>query len=465
MHRRRRGSSLAALIATVGALSIAALSAPAQTSPALESADVSVRTSKALARIAADESDFNAWITVDSTVTTVYATVDKAAGTLPTDSDRDQPSARGLLLAVKDNIDVAGLPSTAGARALAARVPARDAFAVRQLRAAGAIVVGKTNLDTYARGVRSVSELGGSTGNAWNPKRSPGGSSGGTAVAVARGQVDAGLGTDTCGSARYPAVYNGVYGLRPSSGLVSRSGVIPLAPSQDVVGPIARTPQLLAEVLQVIAVPDSDDPSTLTVPREPLDPAQVTAAIPAARIGVIRSLGAFAKSSDGATVLDTLRASGTTLVDVTLPQIPNANLIADEFSPALKQFLAEPEGKWLDRPLQVRDRSGYARRKQSQSIARQRLIEMLDKYKLDGLIYPTTQYASAPRGASQPSANCYLAATSGLPAIALPHRLASDGLPAVGADVLGRPYSEMRLLQIAARYDKFAGLTFPAPPL
>lgn len=435
-------------VGTALALLLWATSASAQSPSDSVSESFPSRIGRALDRIAADEATFNAWITVDTSLR-----ASKAADTSP------------LLLAIKDNIDVAGLPGTAGANILRNRIPAQDAFVVQRLKEGGAIVVGKTNLDTYARGVRSVSELGGSTGNAWNPKRSPGGSSGGTAVAVARGHVDAGLGTDTCGSSRYPAVYNGVYGLRPSSGLVSRSGVIPLAPSQDVVGPIARTPRQLAEILRIIAVPDPGDPMTMTVPRPPIDSAQLSDIGTVPRLGVLHGYGTFAKSSDGATVLDTLRQSGAVLVNVSLPQIPNANLIADEFAPALHSFLNQSAESWLRQPVRVEDRSGYKARQRTQATARNRLVETLERHKLDGLVYPTTQYPSAPRGAKQPSSNCYLAATTGLPAIALPHRLGPDGLPAIGADILGRPFSELRLLQIAAKYDTFAQLTFPVPTL
>jgi Asp-tRNA(Asn)/Glu-tRNA(Gln) amidotransferase A subunit family amidase len=168
----------------------------------------------------------------------------------------------GLVIGVKDNIDVTGFITTAGSKSLAANHPNNDATVVSRLRRRGVIIVGKTNLDTFARGVRSLSEVRGQTANAWDVTRAAGGSSGGSAVAVANEMVDGALGTDTCGSLRYPATYNGIYSLRPTWGLLSRHGVVPLAPSQDTVGPMARTPTILRKLFEAMLGEDPLDPAT-----------------------------------------------------------------------------------------------------------------------------------------------------------------------------------------------------------
>ena len=416
-----------------------------------------MRVAAAFERIAAMDPAQHAWLALD------HDRVARTAQRL--DADAGPPGlVEGMLIAVKDNLDTADLVTTAGSDRLRVRLPQTDATAVERVRSAGGLILGKTNLDTFARGVHTVSEVGGATANAWDSRRGPGGSSGGSAVAVATGAADAALGSDTCGSLRYPAVYNGVFGLRPTPGLVSRVGLVPLAPTQDVVGPLARNVADVAALLDVIASVDPGDPLTATAPR-PETPYRRTIDGPTARIGVVRSMGVFASDRTGRTVLDVLRLSGADLVPVMLPTLPDANVIEDEYPAAKAMFLAGPlsDGRptWLIGPLPTRDRAGYARRLANHHSAQRLLVELLDGRSLDAIVYPTTPYPPARRGMAQPSANCGLAATSGLPALAMPHGLGADGVPTVGVDLLGRPFAEARLLQIAHRYELAAGLTFP----
>lgn len=415
-----------------------------------------MRVAAALERIAATDPTQHAWLALDA---------DRAQRTArQLDADAGGPGLLdGMLIAVKDNLDTADLVTTAGSDRLRVRVPNTDATAVDRVRDAGGVILGKTNLDTFSRGVRTVSEVGGATANAWDPRRGPGGSSGGSAVAVATGAADAALGSDTCGSLRYPAVYNGVFGLRPTPGLVSRAGLVPLAPTQDVVGPLARRVADIAALLDVIASVDPADPLTALAARP--QTYRRTRDGSTARIGVVRSMGAFARDRTGRTTLDILRSSGAELITVTLPTLPDANVIEDEYPPAKAMFLADPlsarRAVWLAATLPVRDRAGYARRLANRLSAQRRIVGLLDERSLDAIVYPTTPYPAARRGMAQPSANCGLAATSGLPALAMPHGLGTDGVPAVGVDLLGRPFAEARLLQIAYRYELAAGLTFP----
>lgn len=165
----------------------------------------------------------------------------------------------GLAAAVKDNIDVAGMPTTAAAPSFAYQ-PARDATAVARLRAAGAVVVGKTNLDQFATGLVGTRSPHGAVRNAWDPARISGGSSSGSAVAVALGLVDLALGTDTAGSGRVPAALNGVVGVKPTRGVIPCTGVVPACRTLDCVTVFARSVDLARRAVAVLAGPDGMDP-------------------------------------------------------------------------------------------------------------------------------------------------------------------------------------------------------------
>ncbi|WIB59617.1 allophanate hydrolase [Curtobacterium sp. MCLR17_007] len=165
----------------------------------------------------------------------------------------------GLLFAVKDNIDVAGLPTTAAARSYA-NEPTDDATAVARLRAAGAVVVGKTNLDQFATGLVGTRSPFGAVRNAWDPTRISGGSSSGSATAVALGIVDFALGTDTAGSGRVPAALGNLVGVKPTKGLVPNTGVVPACRSQDCVTVFARSLDLARTATELMTGPDGVDP-------------------------------------------------------------------------------------------------------------------------------------------------------------------------------------------------------------
>ena len=157
----------------------------------------------------------------------------------------------GIPLVLKDNYETHDMPTTSGVFALADFVPRDDGFLVRRLREAGAVFVGKTNLHEFARGIYTVSSLGGNTRNPYDPERNPGGSSGGTAAAVTANFAAAGTGSDTCGSIRIPAAFNNLFGLRATQGTTRLDGIVPLAPTQDVAGPLARSMVDLTTLLDV----------------------------------------------------------------------------------------------------------------------------------------------------------------------------------------------------------------------
>ncbi len=203
-------------------------------------------TELALARIAALNPVLNAFITV--TADQARAAAQRAEEELRRGEDRGL--LHGIPIALKDLIDTAGVRTTCGGRILADHVPARNAPIVDRLEAAGAVLVGKTNLLEFAYGI--VHPDVGPTWNPWAPDRTAGGSSGGSAAAVAAGLCYAAVGTDTGGSIRIPAAYCGVAGLKPTYGLVSTQGIFPLSWSLDHAGPIARTSADAALLLQVL---------------------------------------------------------------------------------------------------------------------------------------------------------------------------------------------------------------------
>jgi amidase len=332
-------------------------------------------------------------------------------------------------VAVKANIDLAALPASAGAlRPGRPASFAHDARVVLRLKRAGALVVASTNTDTWARGTATVSEETGATGNAYDPTRSPLGSSGGSAVAVATGMVDMALGTDTCGSVRYPASANGIFGLRPSSKRVPTEGIVPLSPTQDVVGPMARNVDDLELLFTVIA--DTDESPGSSILRR--------------RVGVMRGLGAVDRSVDGP--IGHLRGAGFIIVELPFLDISPASVIDDEFEAA--RSIWRRGGDAFSEPLRVRDRRGYDQRLKSQARLRSRLEDVLEEYQLDVLVYPTTVALPGKRGTKSVTGNCWLSANSGLPALAVPGRVV-NGFPTIGVDLLGRMSDESRLFAIA----------------
>ena len=234
---------------------------------------------------------------------------------------RDAPLA-GVPIAIKDNICTNGLRTTASSRMLASYVPPYDATVVERLEAAGAIIVGKTNCDEFAMGSSNENSAFGPVHNPWDLERVPGGTSGGSAAAVAAGVVPVALGSDTGGSIRQPSAMCGVVGLKPTYGRVSRYGLIAHASSLDQIGPIARRVRDAAVVLRVIAGRDSADATSASEP-VPDFPAALTGDIRQTRIGVPRRLldqGVDDEVSRAFfAALEALRARGAALVDVDLP--------------------------------------------------------------------------------------------------------------------------------------------------
>ncbi|MGE0796879.1 MAG: amidase [Lautropia sp.] len=233
----------------------------------------------------------------------------------------------GTTIVLKDNLDTAGLATTAGAAFLRDRVPAHDATVVARLRAAGALLLGKANMTELAFGAHSRSAVGGQCRNPWDRARIPGGSSGGSAAALAAGFCDVALGTDTGGSIRTPAAFNGVCGLRPTQGLVSNHGTWPVCAAHDTTGPMARRVEDLARLFTVIAGADPADGDTAGA--QPSDVLTGLAeGIAGLRIGVPSNHYFDGCSDDIAervrAALAVLEQAGAKLVPLTVPDVAAA---------------------------------------------------------------------------------------------------------------------------------------------
>src|SRR5689334_4261038 len=199
----------------------------------------------------------------------------------------------GIPVIVKDNYSTAEMQTTAGTMALLGFVPKSDAFQVRKLREAGAVIIAKSNLHELASGITTVGSAFGQTLNPYDPSRNPGGSSGGTGAAIAASLAAAGMGSDTCGSIRIPSSVNNLVGLRPTKGLSSIAGIVPLSTTQDVGGPLARSVADLAVMLDATIGEDPADPAT-KLPAGQTRPKFVDAlhadALKGARIGILEPL-------------------------------------------------------------------------------------------------------------------------------------------------------------------------------
>ena len=407
----------------------------------------------------------------------------------------------GIPVLVKDNFDTSDMPTSGGVLALATLQPAQDAHQVARLRAAGAIILGKTAMHELAAGTTTISSLTGQSRNPYDLLRSPGGSSGGTGAAIAASFAAAGMGSDTCGSIRIPAAYQNLFGLRTTRGLASRSGVIPLSDTQDVAGPLARSLADLAIMLDATVGSDPGDAVTAGaaahIPRSYGDALQ-PGALKGARIGVLRSLFAIVpEDADGKLVYDraiaALRGAGAELVEVAIPgldeMLTDASASKFEFAEDLQRYLAAHPGapvnslaqivggglhhdqldKRLRDPLTDPDRNslGYQLLLAKRVVARAATDALFAKEKLDALLYPTALGRPPVIGAENIASNCRLSVITGLPALAIPAGFTPRGLP-VGLELLGPAFAEPRLLALAHGWEQLAKPRqppFSTPPL
>jgi Asp-tRNA(Asn)/Glu-tRNA(Gln) amidotransferase A subunit family amidase len=419
------------------------------------------------------------------------------------DDERRQGRVRGPLhgvpIIIKDNFDTSDLPTSGGSLALANHQTRDDAFIVRKLREAGAIILGKSNLHELAAGITTISSLGGQTLNPYDPRRCPGGSSGGTGAAIAASFAAVGWGSDTCGSIRIPSAFGSLAGLRPTQGLVSRSGVMPLSHTQDIPGPLARTVRDLAIALDATVGVDSSDAATRVLVGRPaprFTDSLRADALRGARVGILTS---YFTDADGE-ILDTVRsairamkAAGADTVRVDIPAfdslIANTSVInfehkfdmidylaktpggpvksiADILASGLESAALEARFKLAD-SVGTRDSEAYKRALARQAALRDRITAIMDSLRLDALVYPTMRRRPALVGDPQLGSTCALSAQTGLPALTIPAGFTTDGLP-VGIELLGRSFSDVRLVSIGYAFEQLGPrrrAPFSTPPL
>jgi aspartyl-tRNA(Asn)/glutamyl-tRNA(Gln) amidotransferase subunit A len=412
----------------------------------------------------------------------------------------------GVPVAVKDNIAVAGRPATCASRILEGFVPGYDATAVARLQAAGAVVVGKTNMDEFAMGSSNENSAFGPVRNPWDHERVPGGSSGGSAAAVAARLVPAALGSDTGGSVRQPGSLCGVVGFKPSYGRVSRYGLIAFASSLDQIGPLTRTVGEAARIYEAMAGSDTRDSTSCAEPvGDPVGAA--SRSVFGMRIGLLAE--AFTDGLDAdveknfRAAVGVLEGLGATVSEVSVPRAPYAipiyYVIANaEASANLARFDGlrygprgdETELASLYRANRTRGfgpevkrrillgtfalSAGYADAYYRRAArARALLSRDFDEAfrRVDALICPTTPAPAFRLGekADDPLA-MYLsdifttpASLAGLPAISVPSGF-SGGLP-LGLQILAPRFREDTLFTIAAAYERETRFAEKAPPI
>ena len=408
----------------------------------------------------------------------------------------------GIPVVLKDNIDTSDMPTTAGSLLLAGSIPPDDAFIVKRLRDAGAIILAKLNMSEFASGV-TMSSVGGFIRNPHDIARTPSGSSGGTGAAIAAAYGQLGISTDTGGSVRGPTTSNGIAGLKPTHGLLSRDGIVPLALSFDIAGPMARHVYDVAAMLSVMTGIDPADEATRksagvfeTDYTEFLD----AGALSGARIGIARDFLGSDTEVDWIVEasLQAMRDAGATVVDVRLPQwlldvkgdwyttirwrefraqIPDyLATISPEYPKTLQQMIERsleitsttPAGgtpnptRWS--LLMQEEASGaltdyeyVAMRDHGLAMVRGIVEGLMDADRLDAIVYPTSptrpalvEGATGPAGGASPTD---IANLTGFPDLIVPAGFTSNRLP-VGISFLGRAFAEPRLFGLGYAFEQ-----------
>ena len=400
----------------------------------------------------------------------------------------------GIPVLVKDNIETAGLATTGGSQSLADYIPRRDAFLIQRLRQAGAIILAKTNLHEFAIWGETISSILGQTLNPYDLTRSPGGSSGGTGAAVAANFGAVGIGTDTVNSVRSPASANSLVGVKPTLGLISRTGIIPYSLNQDTAGPMTRTVADAALVLSVISGYDSSDDKTAPCRKTPAFNYQsyLTAdGLRGKRLGVIRNF--FGQDSLHSSVntimqsaLQSLANAGAVLVDLKLPWdadtlIGEVSLHQLDFKEHLETYLRGlggqisvhsiadilASGKFhpgigdsLRRAGQhSTDGEEYHRRVKLRAEVSQKTLQLMDTNRVDAFVFPHQKRLVVPIGQPQLDRNGVLGAVTGFPAFSVPAGFSNPtadapiGVP-VGIEFLGRPWSEPQLFAMTYAFER-----------
>ncbi len=434
-------------------------------------------TQACLARIETYNPKLNAFITVTRERALAEAkqlTEEQAAGKL-------RGPLHGIPIALKDNIDTAGIRTTAASAVFDDRVPAEDAEVTRRLKAAGAILLGKLNLHEFAFGGTSATSYYGPVRNPWALDRNPGGSSGGSAAAVSAMMCFGALGTDTGGSIRTPASYCSIVGLKPTYGLVSIRGIVPLVYSLDHCGPMTRTVEDAALLLNALAGYDRLDIASVEHPREDYV-AAMKQPVGGLRIGVPRAPFFDLLDADVAkAVEDAIAALGKLTArtrEVVLPSTRGVTMAGETFA-YHEEFYKGGSSRYMI-PTRRSLKSGseakaadYVRSRWKLDLLRRTIDDSFSD--VDLVVLPTrrrtprTVDSAIAREESEKPRNPELENTQpfnayGIPTISVPCGFSKAGLP-IGLMIAGPRFSEGRVLALAAAYERATDWHFKRPPL
>ena len=387
----------------------------------------------------------------------------------------------GIPIALKDNIDTAGVRTTAASAVFDDRVPHDDAEVTRRLKAAGAVLVGKTNLHEFAMGGTSATSYYGPVRNPWALDRNSGGSSGGSAAAVAADLCYAALGTDTGGSIRTPASFCGCVGLKPTYGLVSIRGIIPLSVSLDHCGPLARSAEDAAMVLNALTGYDKLDIASVEHAREDYV-AGMKQPVAGLRLGIARTPFFDLLDTDVAKCVEdavgVLAKMTKSAKDVTLPSTRDITLPGESFA-YHEELFAHGAGRYQIPTRRALQNGGnakaaeYIRGRWKLELLRRTIDDAFDDF--DVVVLPTRRHtprtidAAIKREESDKPRNPELENTGqfnmyGIPAVSVPCGFTSGGLP-VGLMIAGPRFSESRVLALASAYERETEWHGRRPPL
>ena len=420
-----------------------------------------------LDRIARHDRELGAFITL--TADSALDEAKRADADLANGVDRGP--LHGLPIALKDLYDTAGVRTTGGSRIFGDRVPERDCAVVEKLRTAGAVFLGKLNLHEWALGVTNQNPHFGPTCNPWDTSRIPGGSSGGSAVAIASGFCFMSPGSDTGGSIRIPASLCGVAGLKPTYGRVSLRGVIALSWTLDHSGPLARTVGDLALALNAIADHDPLDPSSADVPTEDYASGIEDGA---SNVSVVIPTNHFFDDVDpevDAAVRGAARVLSSLGANVTEMAMPRVDLLQAQRAIILTDAAAVHREHLRERAADIgsdvltRLRTGqtftgmdYAQARRDRDELRREWLALLGEH--DVILSPTTLITAPPRdgqdavaAAQRLTANTAPFNLTGLPAISVPCGFTQAGLP-IGLQLAAGPWRERLLLRVARAYEQ-----------
>lgn len=432
-----------------------------------------------LQRIKTLNPQLNAFITI----TEELALETAAALDAELKSGKDRGLLHGIPIALKDNIDTAGIKTSVGSQLFQNRLPLEDATVVQRLREAGVVLLGKTNMDEFAATISGRNEFYGDTRNVWNLSHSSGGSSSGTATAIAANLCLGGIGTDTGGSIRVPASWSGIVGLRPTHGLVSLAGVYPRAPSFDVAGPLAGCVDDIAILLDAIAGDEPRDRYSVSPPNQASYAENLKKGVSGLRLGLIKNYTFKGVEPEVANAfqaaINTLSKLGAKILTVESPFLSSqfnystySTIALYEFNQVLgKQYRAACEPNIFSPAVRSNLEKGmkipYAAYKKAQRIrqsalkssaTRSQIVHIKEIFKqVDALVTPTTPMVAplltADEKVYQRSRQFMLPFSfTGVPTISVPCGFSTEGLP-IGLQIIGNHFEEALILRIAAARD------------